>query len=298
MAANDSFFSRVRGLFSDSNDVYGKYHQLLFRASFYVGVLFFILYSAIPVYWILATSLKFPREIYQQHQTYVPHSLTLQNFQAVFSSNFLKYMFNSFIISSVSTVAIIIICSFAAYALARLRFGFQRHVMLTILLVSTFPPIVFVVSMFRIFSSLGWINTYQGLIVPYIALFAPMAIWILKSFYEQIPPGLENAARMDGCSRIGALFRIIMPLSAPGVASVAILMFIQTYNEFLFAFIMTQNIHVQPVSVGLYSFQARYSTPWQLVSAASILIILPVVVLILLAQEKIVSGLTAGSLKE
>lgn len=290
--------SRLYELVTDQNEVYEARHRLLYRTAFWTGVFFFTLYAAFPIYWILATALKNPTEIYQKDQTLVPQILTLDNFQRVFEANFLQYMFNSLIISGGAVLTIIIVCSLAAYALARLDFAAQRWVMFGVLLVSMFPPVVFVVSMFRIMSDFGWINTHQGLIVPFIGLFSPMALWILKDFYEQIPDGLEKAARIDGCSRIGALFRVIMPLSAPGVASVAILIFIMTYNEFLFSFIMTKNIQAQPVSVGLYAFQQRFVTPWHIVSAASIVSIVPVIALVLVAQDRIVSGLTQGSLKE
>lgn len=272
--------------------------QRMYRAALWTGVAFFFVYSVFPVYWILVTAFKLPKDIYSSNPTMLPLEPTFQHFETVvLGVNFLRYMLNSVIIAVATTLLILVTCSLAAYALARFEFRGKRALIMSVLLVSMFPPVVFVVSMFRIFSQLGWINTYQGLIVPYTGLFAPMALWILKGFYEQIPRDLEKAARVDGCSRIGALVRVVMPLSAPGLASVAILVFIMSYNEFFWAFIMTSDISTQTMSIGLYNFQEKYAVPWHLISAASVLSVVPIMALILLAQEKIVTGLTAGSVK-
>jgi multiple sugar transport system permease protein len=183
--------------------------------------------------------------------------------------------------------------------------------MLLILVISFFPPAAFFIPLFRLFTQqiafLGVVelpvklyNSPGAVVVPLSAVFMPLAIFILTTFYSQIPDGLENAARVEGTTRLGALFRVIIPLSAPGVATAGILTFISVYVEFFFSFLMTGTSAADwaPIVDGVISFQTQYQVRYDLMAAASLVAIIPVAVLVVVAQEKIVSGLTSGALKE
>jgi multiple sugar transport system permease protein len=209
----------------------------------------------------------------------------------------------------------LILASFAGYAFGRFEFPGRTPLMLIFLAISYFPPAAFLLPLFRLFTANVTFFTLPGgtavnspmlfngpgaMMLPYTALFLPLSIFILTTFYSQIPDGLEDAARVEGNTRLGALFKVIMPLSAPGVATAGVLTFISVYNEYFFAFLMTDG-RVQnwaTIVWGLLSYQGRYQTSYNLMAAASLLGVIPIAILVVVAQEKIVSGLTAGGLKE
>jgi multiple sugar transport system permease protein len=228
---------------------------------------------------------------------------------------FHRYMFNSIAIALLTTVIVLVVASFAGYAFGRLEFRGRRVLLVALLAVSYFPPVTFALPIFRFFtgnvvfftiegvvqvSSPNWFNTPGALITPFSALFMPLAIFILTTFYGQIPDGLEDAARIEGTTRFGALFRVIMPLSAPGVATAGVLTFIAVYNEFFFSFLLTdgQAESWAPIVWGILGYRGQFTEFYNLMAAASIIGVIPVAILVVFAQEKIVSGLTSGALKE
>jgi multiple sugar transport system permease protein len=209
---------------------------------------------------------------------------------------------------------VLVLASLAGYVFGRLDFPGKTPLMLLILAISYFPPAAFLLPLFRLFtgnvvflqfagyqiSSPDLFNTPWAMVLPFSALFMPLSIFILTTFYAQIPDGLEDAARVEGTTRLGALFRVIIPLSAPGVATAGVLTFISVYNEFFFSFLMTdgQASNWAPLVWGILGYQGQYAQFYNLMAAASIVGVLPVAILVVIAQEKIVSGLTAGALKE
>ncbi|RLM83356.1 carbohydrate ABC transporter permease, partial [Halobellus sp. Atlit-38R] len=224
------------------------------------------------------------------------------------------YMFNSFVLGITTTVLVLLIASLAGYVFGRLRFPGKGVLMLGILAISYFPPAAFLIPLFELFTgntaiSIGMVtistpdlfNTPAPMVFPFSALFLPLSIFILTTFYGQIPDGLEDAARVEGTTRLGALFRVIVPLSAPGVATAGVLTFISVYNEYFFSSIMATSPEASkwsPIVGGILSYQTQYTTQYNLMAAASVVGVIPVVVLVIIAQERIVSGLTAGALKE
>jgi multiple sugar transport system permease protein len=177
--------------------------------------------------------------------------------------------------------------------------------MLGILAISYFPPAAFLLPLYRLFTGnvipgVMLYNTPGGMVLPFSALFMPLSIFILTTFYGQIPDGLEDAARVEGTTRLGALFRVIVPLSAPGVATAGVLTFISVYNEFFFSFLMNDGSpdNWAPLLKGILAFQTQYGNLYNLMAAASLIGVLPVAILVVIAQERIVSGLTSGALKE
>jgi multiple sugar transport system permease protein len=279
-----------------------------YRAAFYVVMIFFLVTTLFPLYWLLVLGLT-PNDMISD-MGLLPKGFNPGAFVEIFQTlPFHWYMFNSFVLALVTTVIVLVLASLAGYVFGRFDFKGRGVLMLLILAISYFPPAAFLLPLFRLFtgnvSILGLqspmlYNTPGALLLPFSALSLPLAIFILTTFYAQIPEGLEDAARVEGTTRLGALFRVIVPLSAPGVATAAVLTFIWVYNEFFFSFLMV-NGEVQnwaPILWGILGYQGQYSASYNLMAAASLVGVLPIAILVIIAQEKIVSGLTAGALKE
>ncbi|SEV83317.1 carbohydrate ABC transporter permease [Natrinema salifodinae] len=312
----------------------------LYRALFYVVTAFFLVTTLFPFYWLLVLALTPSGAITRGDWTVAvpllgevpfptPKGFNVAAFVEVFREvPFHLYVFNSFVLATATTVIVIVLASLAGYVFGRLEFPGRGVMMLAILAISYFPPAAFLIPLFDAFlgnpvtvpflevqllpvtvpfldvellSPPRLVNTPGAMIMPFSALFLPLSIFILTTFYSQIPDGLEDAARVEGTTRLGALFRVIMPLSAPGVVTAAVLTFIAVYNEYFFSSIMSlQNEAHQwsPLVGGILSYQTQYTTDYNLMAAASIVGVLPMLILVVVAQEKIVSGLTDGALKE
>ena len=292
----------------------------LYRALFYVVTAFFLVTTLFPFYWLLVLALT-PNSLIRQGNWDLPflrpQGFNWEAFVEVFQQiPFHLYVFNSFVLALFTTAVVLFIASLAGYVFGRLEFPGRGILMLAILAVSYFPPAAFLVPLFEAFTGNAvvlpfvgvelfkpprLVNTPGAMVLPFSALFLPLSIFILTTFYGQIPDGLEDAARVEGTTRLGALFRVIMPLSAPGVATAAVLTFIAVYNEYFFSSIMAlgnQPDQWSPLVGGILSYQTQYTTSFNLMAAASVIGVLPVVILVVVAQERIVSGLTAGALKE
>jgi multiple sugar transport system permease protein len=286
--------------------------ERVYRAMFYVATVFFLITTLFPFYWLLVLALTPNNAI--ANMGLLPKGFNPEVFVEMFQRvPFHWYMFNSFVLGILTTVIVLLLASLAGYVFGRLRFPGKGPLMLGILAISYFPPAAFLIPLFELFtgnlsltigavtfSSVDLFNTPWPMVMPFSALFMPLSIFILTTFYGQIPDGLEDAARVEGTTRLGALFRVIIPLSAPGVATAGVLTFISVYNEFFFSFMMNngQPSNWAPIVAGILSYQGQFDTPYNLMAAASIVGVLPVAILVIIAQEKIVSGLTAGALKE
>jgi multiple sugar transport system permease protein len=283
-----------------------------YRAMFYVATVFFLITTLFPFYWLLVLSLT-PNELIS-NMGLLPKGFNPGVFVTMFERvPFHLYMFNSFVLGLSTTIIVLLLASLAGYVFGRLRFPGRSLLMLAILAISYFPPAAFFLPLFQLFtggtsivlgpitvSSPDLFNTPAPMVLPFSALFMPLSIFILTTFYGQIPDGLEDAARVEGTTRLGALFRVIIPLSAPGVATAGVLTFISVYNEFFFSFLMNNGEASSwaPIVAGILKYQGQFDTPYNLMAAASIVGVLPVAILVIIAQERIVSGLTAGALKE
>lgn len=282
--------------------------ERVYQGLFYVAVVFFAITMLFPFYWLLILALT-PSDLIV-NMGLLPQGFNPGAFVEIFERlPFHRYVFNSFLLAGVSTLIVLLLGSIAGYAFGRLEFVGRRPLMLLVLAISYFPPAAFLLPLFELFtgnveimglSSPVLFNTPGAMILPFSALFMPLAIFILMTFYAQIPDGLEDAARVEGTTRLGALFRVIVPLSAPGVATAGVLTFIAVYNEFFFGFLMNdgQAQNWAPIVWGILGYQGQYTQFYNLMAAASIVGVLPVVIIVVIAQEKIVSGLTAGALKE
>jgi ABC-type glycerol-3-phosphate transport system permease component len=265
----------------------------------YCAVALVVFVSLAPLYWTFITSIKNGVEINASPPTIIPHSFDLSNYQQVFTSSFfLADLRNSTIIAAVTTVLALVIGILCAYAIARIKFIGKSFVLSTVLSVNMFPFIAIVGPLFVLFTGPIYIyNQYAALIFSDLILTLPLVIWFLTSFFRDMPPDLEESARVDGASRLRALWTIIVPLTAPGVFAAAILSFIAVWNDFLFGLSFTSDERAQPVTVGITRFNSEHVIAYGQLAAAAIVVTIPLVILVLIFQRRIVSGLTAGAVK-
>jgi multiple sugar transport system permease protein len=251
-----------------------------------------------PALWILFTSLKTEAELTVKPITWLPHAPTVANYLRAFTDQpLLLFLFNSFMVAILSTALTLFISVLAAYALARLQIRGRDLILSAIIAVSTFPLVTLLVPLFEIMRALGLLNTWVALILPYTVLSLPVCTLILVSFFEGIPRDLENSAMIDGCTRLGALFKVVVPLSAPGVFTAGILAFVNAWDEFLLALSFNSNPMLRTLPVGITLYQGEFAFPWPVISAALVVGIVPVAILIVIFQERVVSGLTSGGIK-
>ncbi|WP_426004171.1 carbohydrate ABC transporter permease [Paenarthrobacter sp. NyZ202] len=270
-----------------------KLHPLVWV--FVVAVMGF---SLIPFYWLVNTSLKKGASLSKGEL--FPSQPTLENYLVVFQNpEFLLALRNSVIIAVVTTTVALVFASFAAYALARLKMRRKAMILTLILSVTTFPAIAIAAPMFSIWREIGLYDTLLGLIIPKLTFALPLAIYTLTSFFKEIPRELEESAYMDGATPFTAFRKVILPLAVPGLATTAILVFISVWNEFLLAVTLTTSPEARPVPVAIafFSGTSEFDQPLGTISAASVIITVPLAILVLLCQKRIVSGMTAGAVK-
>lgn len=252
----------------------------------------------VPAVWILFTSLKTESELMRLPITIWPQDPTLANYVRVFTDQpILLFLWNSLAVALISTAICVFVSALAAYALVRLRVPAPNLILSVILAIAMFPLISIMVPLFQVMRDVNLLNTWWALVLPYAVLSMPVCIMVLIAFFQDIPADLENAALIDGCTRLGALWRVVVPLSAPGVFTAAILAFVNAWDEFLLALTLSPRVTSRTLPVGITLYQGEFSFPWPIISAALIVAIVPICILIALFQEKIVSGLTQGGMK-
>lgn len=264
-----------------------------------LGVLVLVVFCLAPFYWMLASSLKPPAAIF--NNDIWPSSVSFENFKAVFDgrNDFTRALLNSLIVAGTTTALAMLVGITSAYALTRLRFRGRTVVLALVLAASMFPGVAILTPLYQMFSQWGWINSYQAMIVPDISFALPLGVWTLTSFFNQMPWELEQAAKVDGASPSQSFRKVILPLAAPGVFTTAILVFIAAWNEYLIASNVAIDSSTAPVTVAIAKFTgaSQFEQPFGTQMAAGVLATVPLVVLVLLFQRRIVDGLTAGSLK-
>jgi multiple sugar transport system permease protein len=267
------------------------------RLGFAVVVVLIVGLSLLPFLWFFITSLKTPIQIAASPPELLP-DFSLEFYRSALQEySLLRYVKNSAVVAGSATAINITLASLAGYALSRIRLRFRRSILAAILGMSMFPQIAIVGPVWRIEQQLGWLNSYLGLIFPYVTLTLPLGIWILASFFRELPADLEDAAKIDGAGPLRTLVSIFLPLSAPGVFTAAILVFIYAWNEFFFALLIMTRPDRQTLPVGIALFQGEYTIPWGEIAAASVIATLPLVLLVLIFQRRIVRGLSAGAVK-
>jgi multiple sugar transport system permease protein len=252
----------------------------------------------IPVLWIVSLSFKTPAAI--TDPSFWPAQWTFGNYSGILqTSQFIRPLLNSIGIGLISTVISVLLASMAAYAVARLAFPGKQVLIGMALLIATFPVISLVTPLFSIERALGLFNTWPGLIIPYVAFGLPLGIYILAAFFREIPWELEKAAKIDGATPFQAFTKVIAPLAAPGVVTTGILVFLFCWNEFLFAISFTSTItsRTAPAALAFFSGSSQFTTPTGPISAAAVVITIPIIIFVLFFQRRIVAGLTSGAVK-
>ncbi|AGF71707.1 carbohydrate ABC transporter permease [Corynebacterium halotolerans] len=266
----------------------------------YVGVVFIMIWGLAPFYWMVVVALRDPTFTFDT--TPWPTHITLQNFRDALATDkgndFLAAIGNSLIISLTTTVLAVLVGVFTAYALARVDFPGKGLVTGVILAASMFPGIALVTPLFQLFGDLGWIGTYRAMIIPNISFALPLTIYTLVSFFRQLPWELEEAARVDGASRGQAFRMVLLPLAAPALFTTAILAFIASWNEYMLAQQLSTTA-TEPVTVAIARFTgpSAFEYPYASTMAAGALVTIPLIIMVLIFQRRIVSGLTAGGVK-
>jgi multiple sugar transport system permease protein len=263
-----------------------------------IGLL--LVFSLAPILWQLLTSIKTTADIAAVPNVYLPRQFTLEHYIEIFRRKpFLNYLLNSAFVAVVSTLLCLAIGSPAAYSLARLRLPGERLILAGVLVVTLFPYILLFLGLLELVRALGLANNYLALIVPYTAINLPLTILVMRSFFQLLPPDLEDAAKVDGYSIPQMLLRILLPLTLPALVTTGILTFIASWNEFLFAltFITRESMKTIPVAVAQLSGTAVFEIPYGALAAATVIGTLPLVLLVLLFQRQIVQGLTSGAVK-
>jgi multiple sugar transport system permease protein len=267
------------------------------RVGFIIGIGLAAGISLTPFVWFVSLAFKTQAQVTAIPPEWVPaFSLTFFR-SAIMRYHILHYLLNSVIVAGTTTVITVTLATLAGYALARLPSVWARVILMGVLACAMFPQIAIVGPIWRLMRALGWLNTYQGLILPYVALTLPLAIWILAVFIREIPEELETAALVDGCTRLEALMRVMLPLAAPGLFTASILCFIYAWNEFFLALLILTDPARQTMPVGIALFQGEHTVPWGEIAAASLITAVPLILMVLFFQRRIVTGLSAGAIK-
>jgi multiple sugar transport system permease protein len=273
-------------------------HNFFNRAFVVLALVLLVVNGVYPMIWVFLSSFKNDIELQTAPIQYLPQSWALTNYEQVFTQQpFLRYFFNSVFVAGISTLICVTIAALAGYAIARVNLPKRQLIQTLIVAASIFPVVSLIVPLYQMMRTFGWFGNYMSLVVPYAAFSLPISILTLTAFFQGIPKDLEDAAMVDGCSRFGALWRVIVPLAAPGVATAAILAFVNSWNEFLLALTFASNQATRTVPPAVSLYQGEFTFPWGIISAAITIAIIPIIAIILVFQQKIISGLTAGSVK-
>lgn len=275
-----------------------KVKKTLKTVAFVLFCLFICFYCLFPFYWAIISSLKEPAEIF--FPRLFPKAITFNNYVEVMSdSTFIRSFLNSFIVATCTSLISLLVSFLAAYPLGRTSFSGKKAIMLMILGCSTLPHVAVLSGLFELINAFNLYNTRTALIVSYMLATVPFTVWVLTGFMKSLPKELEEAAIMDGAGRLTILFRVFMPIMTPSMITTGLLAFITAWNEFLFAltFTLTNNARTVPVAIALFSGATQHELPWGLIMTASVVVTLPLIILVIIFQRKIISGLMAGAVK-
>jgi len=265
----------------------------------HVGIAIIVIYCLAPFYWMVVSAFRRPND--QGENTPLPDPFSMENFRAVFGPDvgFWRSLLNSLVVAGVTTILVLLIGTFAAYTLARMEFRGKTLVATVIIAMSMCPGIALIVPLLKLFTNIGWINTYQSMILPSMSFALPLAVWTLATFFRQMPKELEEAAMVDGMTRGQAFRKIIIPLAAPGMFTTAIITFIAAWNEFIIALSMVNEKSMQTATVAISKFTGitNFDTPFGTQMAAGVIVTVPLVIVVLIFQRRIIAGLTAGGVK-
>jgi len=261
-------------------------------------LVFYLVFSLFPIYWMFITSLKTDKEVYIENPTYYPHNPTFENYRSIYEGRpYAAYTLNSILITFGTTGACIVFGTIAAYGFSRFRFFGNKTLRYSLLISRVFPPISLIVPFFMI---IGWLRLYDTKMANIIVntyMWLPFFIWITIGFFDTVPKELEESAQIDGASRFQTFFRISMPLALPGIAAASIITFLETWKEFLYNLVLSPTSNAKNLSVGASDFIADMFISWEQMGAGAIIASIPAFIFVIFFQKYIVQGLTAGSVK-
>lgn len=266
----------------------------------YLALLPILIFSILPFFWMLRTAFTPPADTFSTSPTLVPHAVTVQNFVRVLTSAtnpFPRQFLNTVVVSLLATVFAIILGLSGAYALGRMSFRGRGTLGVSVILVQFFPHVLLAIPLFVVLSKLGLTDSLAGLVIAYTMLTLPFTIWVLRGYLQSLPVEIEDAARVDGCSYVGVLIRIVIPTIAPALAVVATLAFVNSWNEYLLALVLVNNPRNQVLGIGLTSYVTQYSSDYPGLFAMATIATVPVVLVFLIFQRALVGGLSAGAVK-
>ncbi|MEQ8966032.1 MAG: carbohydrate ABC transporter permease [Azospirillaceae bacterium] len=275
-----------------------KLQRRLWRTVFYILIAIIIVYTIFPFYWAIVSSLKAGTELFRVD--FVPPDPAWTNYVAVFAEQpFARNIGNSIFVALMTVIISLFLAVTASYALGRIYFRGKSTILLVVLGVSMFPQVAVLSGLFELIRFLNLYNNLWGLILSYLIMTLPFTVWILTTFMRELPKELEEAAIVDGANPWQTITKVFMPLLGPALATTGLLAFIQAWNEFLFAltFTLTNEMRTVPVAIALITGASQFELPWGNIMAASVIVTVPLIVLVLIFQRKIVSGLTAGAVK-
>jgi ABC-type glycerol-3-phosphate transport system permease component len=271
---------------------------ILRRGWMYACALAISAFALFPIYYVVVTSLKTRSEIYTRTPDLWPNHPQWSQYTRVFGDGHVgRALLNSLIVAVPTTLICVVVAGMAAYALARLEIPLKRTLLMLILTTQMFPLVVLIIPLFVLMRNANLIGTYEGLVIAYLAFSVPLAIWIMRGFIVTIPEELEHAAMTDGATRVGAMFRVILPIAGPGLAATATLSFIAAWNEFMLALTFMNTEDRKTLPLVLQSFVGRGDTDWGAVMATSVIYTLPVAIFFLLLRRRLMLGMTAGAVK-
>ena len=274
-------------------------HRAALRKSFvYTFLIFYAIFTLLPIYWVFVTSVKPSSEVESFPPTLLPHAFSLEHYKFVFlKTRVVRGIVNSLLVTLAVTGISLVSASMAGYSLARFRFPGKNALSAAILGLYLIPPVVNVIPLFLLLRTLGLLNTLWALILAYQALVLPLLTFLLRNYFESVPQELEESALVDGCTRLGALWRVTLPLSIPGLATAAIFAFIFSWNEFIFALLFLFSDELKTFQLTLMEFVKLYRIDWGALTAAMVIGMAPVIFFLIVAQRYLIAGLLGGAIK-
>ena len=262
-----------------------------------IGIAFIVMIA--PIAWLISTSIKSGGEMFSLPLRLIPQNPTINHYLKIWRDvPFLNYVRNSSVMAIYSTVIALVISSFAAYYLSRFTKRKNHWFLNLILFAQMFPAMLLIIPIFIYIKNLRLLGTFSGLMITYLTFLIPLSTWALTNFFKNIPRELDEAALIDGCSRLKALFKVILPVASPGLISVGTYCFLTAWNEFLFAMIFMSNQQMWTIPVGLNALSSQFAAEWGMVTAGGVICLIPATIVVIFLQNFLIAGLTAGSVKE
>lgn len=262
------------------------------------GIIILSIVIFFPFYWLLISSFKTPRELLSAEPTFIPFTFTFNHYYRIlFETDYPRYMLNSLFVATITTIIIMILSVLSAFSLSNFYYPLKKQISLLILFTRMFPGVLLMIPIYVLMANLGLLNSLWSLIIVYVTMYSPVAIFLLKSFLDELPKEFLEASYIDGASKMTALHRIILPLATPGLVTVAAWSFILSWSEYLFGMLLINDISKQTVVVGLAAWMGEYYIDWGAINAGAILITLPVVILFAFLGKGFIKGLTIGGIK-